>query len=512
LGDPSRLTTLQVVDTALDARFVAGVRARVRGVTLPEVWAICAVALPVLGAVAASLGMTDLGYQLRAGQSMLSSGHLLHTDSMSFVSAGHHWVNQQWGAQILLDLAYKVGGFDGLVFLRALLVGVTFALVYRICRRAGATQRVAAGLTLGSFVVAVPNLALRPQLFGVLFFISTLAIVQRRRERPELLWAIPLLSVLWANVHGTFFLAPLLVGLAWLEDRRDRWEGSARTFLIGAISVAAISLNPYGLKVWSYAIGLSTNPVVTRQIIEWKPPTIHDSAGLLFFLSVGAVIGVLARRTERMRWPSLIALGVFLVLGLDALRGTVWWALAVPGLLAPLFAVRANQTAAQRFIGGAGRSRVNLAILGLLGVLIVSALPWWHQQNPFLPTRSLLSSAPTGISGELGKVVRPGARVVVPQPWGSWFEFEDPQLPVFVDSRIELYSARVWDDYQLLMAGAANWEKVLDRWKVRAVVTDHKQLPRLAPLLRHSDQWRLAYRDADGSIFLRVNPETAVTR
>ena len=67
-------------------------------------------------------------------------------------------------------------------------------------------------------MVAAPALALRPQLLGMTLFAIILVIVEDRHRHPARLWAIPILVVLWANVHGSFFLAPLVLGLAWLED------------------------------------------------------------------------------------------------------------------------------------------------------------------------------------------------------------------------------------------------------------------------------------------------------
>src|SRR5438309_1652423 len=100
-----------------EAQFVPDVRARIQRLTLPRLWAICAVAIPVLGALATTLGMVDLGYLVRTGQTMLSSGHLVTTDSMSFTAAGTHWVNQQWGAEVILALVYRAGGLAALAIL-----------------------------------------------------------------------------------------------------------------------------------------------------------------------------------------------------------------------------------------------------------------------------------------------------------------------------------------------------------------------------------------------------------
>ena len=59
----------------------------------------------------------------------------------------------------------------------------------------------------------------------------------------------------------------------------------------------------------------------------------------------------------------------------------------------------------------------------------------------------------------------PGDRVLVPQRWASWFEFALPDLPVAVDSRIELFPTEVWADYLAVARGGDGWEDVLAAWE-----------------------------------------------
>ena len=56
----------------------------------------------------------------------------------------------------------------------------------------------------------------------------------------------------------------------------------------------------------------------------------------------------------------------------------------------------------------------------------------------------------------------PGERLLVPQPWASWFEFATPDLPVAVDSRIELFPNDVWAGYLDGTQGGDGWEEVLE--------------------------------------------------
>src|SRR6476660_7714399 len=102
-------------------------------------------------------------------------------------------------------------------------------------------MRMACLVTLAAFVVAAPALALRPQLFGLATFAVILLIlsVRRRsvrRRQPRLVWLIPLLVLLWANLHGSFFLGPLAVGLAWLADLQARREPRFQLLLVAIVS------------------------------------------------------------------------------------------------------------------------------------------------------------------------------------------------------------------------------------------------------------------------------------
>src|SRR5438045_92167 len=70
--------------------------------TFGQLWSCLAVGLPVLGAVVAPMSTVDLAYNVRAGQLMLETRRLLETDPFTFSAAGQVWVDQQWGAQIIL--------------------------------------------------------------------------------------------------------------------------------------------------------------------------------------------------------------------------------------------------------------------------------------------------------------------------------------------------------------------------------------------------------------------------
>ena len=468
------------------------------GISISSLWAFLAVALPTIAALAARLRTSDLAYQIRAGEVMARTHSILRTDTFSFTRAGRPWLNQQWGGELLFGIEFRAGGWLAMVVARAALIGLVSFFVYRGCRARGAEARPAAWLTLAAVIIATTaggSFALRPQLIAAALFALTLFLIADRQRHPARLWAIAVLVAAWSNVHGSFLLGPVLLGIAWVEDRHEHRPQARRTLLIALVSLGATLLNPFGIRVWSYAVDLSTNPTLTKFISEWQPPTIRDSEGLAFFTSFVLVCAFVARRRRAIPWPTLLWLGSFFALGLLAERTVVWWALTVPVVLA-------------RDLSGFGsrpdepRSPVNLGIASavlLLGVFFI--VPWWGMSRT-MPNERLVGDAPVGISSALARTLRPGDRIFATS-WAAWFELVLPGNPVFVDSRIELFPPSIWAQYEEVRFRREGWQGVLDRWSVAAVVVAAED-PYLLPALRNDSGWRLAYDDSEGSVFVRT--------
>ena len=464
--------------------------------SLNRLWSFLAVALPVLAALLASLSSVDLTYSLRAGDEILRTGAIPRVDTWTFTAAGQPWFDQQWGGQVLLEAVYRIGGWTGLAILRAALVGVIFGSLLVIGLRRGLSPRSVALVTLAAFLVAAPALALRPQLLGMAFFAVTLLLVDDRRRRPAWLWAIPLLVVVWANVHGSFFLAPLVLGLAWLEDVAEGRAGGHRTLVVAIVSGLAACLTPHGPAVWAYAVGLSTNPEVTRRITEWQPTSIRDGTGLLFFISLAAVVVLIARRGRVVPWPTLLWLGVFAAIGLYAQRGLAWWPLAAFVAVVGLLPQGSDRMEPQE---GPTLRRLNLVVASMLVLAAVALLPAWRPIDPGtgVPV-GVLTDAPPGVTTALRETARPGDHLFNPQPWGSWLEFAIPDVKVAIDSRIEFFPAAVWNDYERVVAGVDGWQERLETWEVSIVVVQAADDGFRERLIAAG--WAETYQDNDGAV------------
>src|SRR5262245_17724793 len=448
----------------------------------------------------------DLAYQLRAGEQVLG-GSIPRVDTYTFTSGGAAWLDQQWLAQGVLAAAFRAGSWASLAALQAALIGLSFGLLYLAVRSGGAQPRSASLLTLAGFLVASPALALRPQLFAVPLFAGLLFVIAQRQRHPGWLWLAPVLAALCANVHGSFPIFPVVVVLAWLEDRRVRAPRATRTLMIALVTAATTIVTPFGFHVWTYAYEISTNPVIRDTITEWAPLTLATAVGWLAIASFLGTVAYLMRRRLPTPWTAQLTLALFFVLALSAQRALVWWAMVAPVVLGKLIGADREETT-RRVPSDEERSKSNedtlrsrvpaFMFLGVLVVAIAALLPWWRGDD----IRGSLRDAPPGVAAAT-RSLPTGTKVLVYQPWASWLEFTNPDDPVFVDSRIEVSPENAWTDYAKVASGSAAWSNILDRWNVDAVIGPRDWAP--MPLLETPGSgWRVAYGGDDGTIVMRA--------
>jgi hypothetical protein len=455
--------------------------------------------LPGFASLLARMRAIDLAYHVRAGELSLRTGEVVLVDPFTFTDAGQPWLNQQWAAQLIFASAHRLVGWAGVAITYAAAVASGFTFLYRSCRRADAGPRTAALLTLLAFMVASGSLAARPQALAVPLFTGTWLLMWRRDRWT---WLVPALALIWANVHGSFVLAPLLVVFALGEDLTER-RPAVRTTLLLLATVVATFFTPFGPSVWSYAVQISSNETIRNWVAEWRPPSPLSLSGGPFWVSGVAVTvaGISKRRVVRP--VDVVRLVVFFALGVPAIRGTLWWALAAPPVVARWF--RAPERGQERGVDVAAPPRQDLlrvttaacivALLPIAFFLRAGTDPVTHA------TQRLATDAPEVLAAATRGALPTGSRLLVYQPFASWFEFSLPGDPVMVDSRIELFPDALWHDYDRAITAADGWDRVLDRYRIEGVILPPGAVLRDELLMAQG--WRRVVDGPAGSVFVR---------
>jgi hypothetical protein len=194
----------------------------------------------------------------------------------------------------------------------------------------------------------------------------------------------------------------------------------------------------------------------------------------------------------------VITLVIFFAHAAPAVRGTLWWALAAPPVVAGWFARSSSEPTSPSRRPDAAASVAAACILALVPVAFL--LQTGTDPVTGAPRR-LAADAPEVLVDTVRRSVPRGSRLLVYQPFASWFEYSLPTDPVMVDSRIELYPDRVWLDYDRAIAAADGWDRILDAYRIQAVVLPPDAVLR-RPLAR-ADGWTEVTTGPAGSVFAR---------
>lgn len=451
--------------------------------------------LPAAASLLTAMRAIDLAYHVKAGALALQTRHLLRSDLFTFTRGGRPWLNQQWGAQVVFAIAHRLLGWMGVALAYAAAVGAGFGFLYSSCRRAGALPRTAAVLTLSGLIVATGPPAPRPQALAVPLFTGTWLLLARRDTWT---WLVPILALIWANVHGSFVLAPLLVLFALGDDLIER-RPDGRTLLLLLTTVTATFVTPFGPGVWSYAVEISTNETIRNWVAEWRAPNPLSLSGGPFWLSGVVVLATGVWKRREVRLTDIARLIVFFLLAVPAIRGILWWALAAPPVVSGWF------RAPERYAAGSEPRRLDplkVTAAACIVALLPIALLLRAGTDPVTHTsKRLAADAPQVLVDATRAALPEGSRLLVYQPFASWFEYSLTEDPVMVDSRIELFSEAVWHDYDRAITAAEGWDRILDRHRIEGVI-----LPPRAALkdeLSKAHGWRRVADGPAGSVFVR---------
>ncbi len=390
------------------------------------------------------------------GERMLQTGELVTTDAFSFTKFGEPWIAQQWLGECAMALMHRIAGLDGLLLLAVTILAATFACLGGRLIRAGLPWPLATVLLLLVAGASSYHFIPRPHLVTIALMAGTYGLlcdIAAGRRPTRCLLALPILFILWTNIHGGVLGAiattALVLGPAILWPRRFAPYGVTSPILFGAVlclSFAAVLVNPYGPELPSIWLGLLHSDVLPRLIIEHAPLEIGSIEGLMILSLAVVYIAVLVRawrRGPRITW--LVPL-VWLVMAFSRVRHGPLFAVTAAIALADMLPCNdlserfgGRSSSSQRFRLARGMALpcglVAVALLlqgsGIRCPLVGSG--WARLDDDVWPVE-----AAEALRTQLGGGSSNG-RVFNDMLYGGYLIYHVPAARVFIDDRCELY-------------------------------------------------------------------------
>ena len=234
---------------------------------------------------------TDLGWHLRYGEYFWQTGKFLTTNNLTVLLENYQWPHSYSFYQILTFLIFNLTGFWGLSFFYGTILVLTFYFLY-LCLEKNIYAAVISFIITACLSKHVFNLGLRAQAFSFLGLTLLFYILKSQRR----LFLLPLIFLLWVNLHGGFILGIIVYFiflLLQLISSKGRSASGGKSILYFISSIFATLLNPYKTKVWWEAWHHLQIPM-KNLISEWvsPPPTISFLIIIGFYIFIVVLLKI----------------------------------------------------------------------------------------------------------------------------------------------------------------------------------------------------------------------------
>ncbi len=472
------------------------------------------------------LGDAGIGWHIRNGEQMLRTHAITRTDPFSATMGGQTWYAWEWLYDLVIAGVHHGLGLNGVVFLSAVIISLTFVLVMRLCLQRGADLASTALLVALSLGASMIHLLARPHILSWLFAVIWFQLLDSSEsDDGRRLWYLPALMLLWANLHGGFVLGFVLLGL-YLgsgalryfrcrdgETRQQIGRKLRKLGIVALFSLMASLINPFGYALHLHVYRYLSSRWLMNHIDEFLSPDFHGVAQQCFVAILLIAVAALALARRKPSLSRVLVLLFATYSGLYASRSLPISSLLLTMIVAPLLTqalaeASSNQSFSIQWRAFLSRwqtfnSRVGRVELGfrahlwplaavLLG-LILCAQSGKPGSRPWMNAHFDAGNFPVE-AAEV--IVQRGIRepIFAPDSWGGYLIYRlYPQNKVFVDDRHDLYGEKFLKDYLKAIRLTPDWDVFLNEEKVNWALLPAESS--LANMLEETTQWKIVYQD-----------------
>lgn len=459
----------------------------------------------------------DLPRHILNGQLILQERQVATTDIFSFRTTGYPSFPHEWLTQVAFALVYGWLDLDGIVLLTALVITLTWGLVFRRAMRSSSSLLIALILVGLGIAASQIHVLPRPHILSYLLTVIWISLLENVVEgRGRLWWILPAVMLLWVNLHGMFMFGLLILTIYlignFLDEPSRAWFTASRTrslALAGILSFLATLTSPSGPRIWEAITSLGSNAYITSRIPEYQSPDFHMPETWPFVALLLLTLIGLGRLTEKISWTETLLVSAFAGFALYSSRMIPIFALVVTPIAVKVMTnwLRIEYPRARLWTIDANLQKTNSLSNGLIwivaSILLVAII-----------LRSGTTIDPEGRGNRFDERFFPVAAVtwLEDQPeigrmfnefdWGGYLLLSLwPDHQIFMDGHTHIYGETLTREYERVISRSPGWEDILDKYQVQWVII-RKNAP-LVPALLALGNWELAYEDTTAAILIR---------
>lgn len=453
------------------------------------------------------LGSSDLWWHIATGRWIIEHRSLPLTDPWSFTRAGLPWLQHEWLSDVIYQGWITLFGLRSLVYWKWSVLLLSFLLLFAIVRQLAREPISSYCSVLLAVAVAAPFLDLRPHLYTLLGYILLLYVALVRKR---LLPFLPLLFLIWVNLHAGFFWGIIALSILLLASLiSSPWKDRKRLIIIWALCVFVCLFNPNGASAFTYPLKYafdSSSPF--KSLAEWLPPFTSggiDSPlypyGIAVFIIAG-LFSALSGAYRRQKGIPIASLGLGLLtlaMSLTSRRFIPLFAISEALLVAPVLAHLLTPYA------GRIPDTVAPVIAIVIGVI-------WMIPYPIAPHAFHYLASDDNFPIETCNFIdvnQLNGNIFAHYRWGGYLNYRtDGRMKVYIDSRADtVYDDQTYLRYATVQHYKLGWSEIIENSGAQYILWPRSREGQQMSQMLSSGRWRLLYDDFISVLLVRTDQQ-----
>lgn len=439
----------------------------------------------------------DFWFHYTAGEHFVNTGKIPDVPIFSWYGMQENlpWISHEWLFGVIIYYIYNWLGKAGIYLFSILLLSLGVAIIIYLFRDKFKKNYALSviGIVLMAQIASM-GAAPRPQLFAYILTTILFYILKTDSEKDSnIIWCLPILTIVWTNVHGgsyllihAFLLMSILIHLFDFKlgkivfEKHDR-KRLYKRLLVMLCCILVIPLNGHGFDMITYPLTNFGDNVMQLGISEWASPDLKVSSHIKIYIMMAIGICALISTKKEIKAIDMLSMFVYIYLTARSAR----FALQMSFVLLPI-ALSYTDSVDEWF--KISKEKLITFTLGSLTAIVFLSSVVTITNNYDDPMHMILFPSDEMI--ELVKETKPN-KLLNGYNEGGYLTFRD--VDVFIDGRADIYTKYNFEDYTTIVDLEKNALELFDKYEFDYVLL-MKKYP-LVNYMANSNDFELVKED-----------------
>lgn len=418
---------------------------------------------------ATTLHDPDFGWHYQMGKLITSTGVVPKLDQFSYTINNFLYVDHEWLTDVFIYKLYGIFGMAGLSILWSIMAVFTLSIsIFKInpLKKLSIKFKNIIVIQLSTLLLGcglvMPQFGIRPQIISWLFLSILLWLLSGWENLKLIKFIIPILFLIWANLHGGFALGLVILGIVLaIKSLKDK-KNSLLNLAIFIFSVLVTLVNPYGINLWREIISTFLSASLRGGIEEWKP--FWTGLNICYPLIVVFSSILIVRFRKYFSLEYIILFMVLFAMSVNAQINLPFFTIIACSFLISGITLFEKESMKIKF----GKERFNKALkfFLVLTVFIFFLSTFFAFRNAGLLSENNFypKNAISYISNNL-----PSGEIFSNYNWGGYLIWKLPNKKVFIDGRMAHW-LDIMNFQTEIISGKVDYKTVFTKYNIRMVL------------------------------------------